>query len=117
MQQSDEKETDKVSTKSENLVSDPEKSEGGVKLLVVFGVLSVILFTSCVICGIVVALLRNNLTNAAGEYALLHVLIPLLVAFVICLFVVIFGYLRYKKLSGKESTHVSASAEMADNIP
>ncbi|CAN8073302.1 unnamed protein product [Agarophyton chilense] len=90
---------------TEEVVSNtpPQKlGKHGVKLFIIACVLSVILFTSCIIAGIVVALLRNDLTNTVSDYALKHVLVPLLGIFGGSLVLLILAYFRYRKLNSKD---------------
>ncbi|PXF46750.1 hypothetical protein BWQ96_03441 [Gracilariopsis chorda] len=76
----------------------------GMKLFIVTGVLSIILFTSCIITGVVVALLRNNLTNIASDYALKHVFLPLAAIFAASLVLMVAAYFRYRSLNQPKST-------------
>lgn len=75
------------------------RMKAGTKLLIVTGVLSIILFTACIITGVVVALLRNNLTNIASDYALKHVFIPLVAVFTASMVLTVAAYFRYKSLN------------------
>lgn len=83
-------------------------------------VVSVILFIATVVCIIVGATLRNNLTNTASDYVFEKILPPVIVFLLLSLIVCVVLVVRYRRSKGggeeEDAREVDVEAVAPDAI-